>query len=129
MKAICIALTLILPNSFSLLQAQQGYGSIAQQSSGSFGTGSTSAVRPPFSTIDPGDPYTRSPAMQQQIEKTRQNDRQRRLIADTNRLLALVSQLRSESDQATEKTASAESIRRLDEIEKLARNVKDHMKQ
>ena len=56
------------------------------------------------------------------------NPRHQQLADDSARLLALAVSLKSEVDKTTKDTLSLNVIRRADEIEKLARTVREHMK-
>ncbi len=60
--------------------------------------------------------------------RLRNMDRQRKLIADTEKLLALANELKSDVDKSSKNTLSLDVIKKADEIEKLARSVKDKMK-
>ncbi len=55
-------------------------------------------------------------------------DRQKQLVLDTQKLLALANQLKSDVDKSNKDTLSLDVIRKADEIEKLARSVKEKMK-
>ena len=71
------------------------------------------------------DPLARRTAELQ--EKTRNSERQKRLESDTEKLVGLVTALKSQVDG--EKTLSPDELsRRAEEIEKLARSVKDRMR-
>jgi len=60
-------------------------------------------------------------------ERTRNSERQKRLELDTVKLMGLVTDLKSQVNG--DKTLSPEELgRRAEEIEKLARSVKDKMK-
>jgi hypothetical protein len=59
--------------------------------------------------------------------RARNADRQKSLVADTNKLLRLVNELNSEVARANTGSLTPEQIRMVAEIEKLARNVKDKM--
>ena len=65
---------------------------------------------------------------QERLEKGRQSDRQKRLVADTDRLLALATQPKADMDKTTKDTLSIEVIKKAEEIEKLAKSVKERMK-
>ena len=65
---------------------------------------------------------------QERLEKGRQTDRQKRLIADTDRLLNLATQLKADVDKTTKDTLSIEVIKKAEEIEKLAKSVKERMR-
>ena len=58
----------------------------------------------------------------------RNDERQRRLIADADKLLALATQLHADVAKTDKHMLSVDVIRRADEIEKLARSVKERMK-
>ena len=69
-----------------------------------------------------------SPEMAQRMERTRNSERQKRLVADTDKLLALATELKQEVDKTNKDVMSVEVIKKADEIEKLARSVKEKMK-
>jgi hypothetical protein len=69
-----------------------------------------------------------SPDVQRNLDRGRQAERQRRMVADTDRLLALAAQLKAATDKTAKDPSAADMIRKADEIEKLARSVKDRMK-
>jgi hypothetical protein len=58
----------------------------------------------------------------------RNDDRQRRLVSDTERLVALTSQLKAEVASTGAETMSPEMLKQMAEIEKLAKSVKDKMR-
>ena len=66
--------------------------------------------------------------MVQEQAKMRNLDRQKQLVLDTQKLLALANQLKSDVDKSNKDTLSLDVIRKADEIEKLARSVKEKMK-
>ncbi len=55
-------------------------------------------------------------------------DRQRKLVNDTERLLALANELKAEAAVAGTESLTPQMLRQMDEIEKLARSVKDKMR-
>jgi len=63
-----------------------------------------------------------------QQAKSRNSDRQKRLETDTQRLLALATELKEQVDKTDKNILSIDVIKKADEIEKLARSVKDRMK-
>lgn len=75
---------------------------------------------------EPG--ITLSPQIEQEQAKLRNTDRQRKLIADTQKLLSLATELKSDVDKSTKDTMSLDVIKKADEIEKLAHSVKEKMK-
>ncbi len=74
---------------------------------------------------DPNDPMV-------QIEKEQQKrlnkERQEALKKDTDRLLELATELKTYVDKSNEHTLSVDVIRKAEEIEKLAKSVKEKMK-
>lgn len=75
---------------------------------------------------DPASPMDAHRAEQQ--AKLQNNDRQKRLVADTDKLLALATDLKAQVDKSTKDTLSVDVIKKADEIEKLAHSVKERMK-
>jgi len=67
-------------------------------------------------------------SIEAQQARMRNSDRQRQLVDDTQRLLSLANELKTEVDKSDKNTLSLEVIRKADEIEKLAHNVKEKMK-
>lgn len=65
--------------------------------------------------------------MEEQAKK-RNIERQKKLVEDTDKLLLLATQLKAGVDKSTKDTLSVEVIRKADEIEKLAKSVKQRMK-
>lgn len=69
-----------------------------------------------------------SARMQQQQARSRNTDRQKKLVEDTNKLLSLATELKGEVDKTDKNMLSLDVIKKADEIEKLAHNVKERMK-
>ena len=99
----------------------------------------TQTGAPQSAPTDPHDPFgTKSQddkdrvempsSMQHRLQEQRQTDRQKRIIADTDRLLALATQLHTDVAKSDKDILSLDVVRRADEIEKLAHAVKEHMK-
>lgn len=59
----------------------------------------------------------------------RNSDRQKQLVQDTNKLLELATQLKTEVDKTNQDVLSVDVIKKAEEIEKLAKNVKNQMKE
>ena len=55
-------------------------------------------------------------------------ERQKKLVNDTDRLLALATELKQQVSKSDKNTLSVDVIRKADEIEKLAHSVKERMK-
>jgi hypothetical protein len=77
---------------------------------------------------NPAEPDPMDPHRADQQEKLRNNDRQKRLVADTDKLLVLATDLKAQVDKSTKDTLSVDVIKKADEIEKLAHSVKERMK-
>ncbi len=83
----------------------------------------------PGNTHNPMDPPSPldGPRAEQQ-EKARSTDRQKRLVADTDKLLALATDLKQQVDKTNQNILSVDVIKKAEEIEKLAHSVKERMK-
>jgi hypothetical protein len=68
------------------------------------------------------------PHRAEQQEKLRNTDRQKRLVADPDKLLALATDLKAQVDKSNKDTLSVDVIKKAEEIEKLAHSVKERMK-
>jgi hypothetical protein len=68
------------------------------------------------------------PQMEQDQAKMRNVDRQKQLVNDTEKLLALANELKLDVDKSNKDTLSLDVIKKADEIEKLAHSVKEKMK-
>lgn len=69
-----------------------------------------------------------SPQVQEQQARLRNNDRQKRLVEDTDKLLVLATELKQDVDKTNKDVLSVDVIKKADEIEKLAHSVKERMK-
>jgi hypothetical protein len=74
------------------------------------------------------DDVALSPDMEASQAKMRNIDRQKQLVEDTQKLLALANELKADVDKSTKDTLSLDVVRKADEIEKLAHSVKEKMK-
>jgi hypothetical protein len=90
---------------------------------GSSQTTNTPSVPP----IGPPD-MSPSPQMEQDQAKMRNADRQKQLVTDTEKLLALATELKTDVDKSNKDMLSLDVIRKAEEIEKLAHMVKEKMK-
>jgi uncharacterized iron-regulated membrane protein len=73
------------------------------------------------------DPTTDPHRLEQQ-EEARSTERQKRLVADTDKLLALATDLKQQVDKTNKNILSVDVIKKAEEIEKLAHSVKERMK-
>jgi hypothetical protein len=69
-----------------------------------------------------------TPDMEANQAKMRNIDRQKQLVEDTQKLLALANELKADVDKSTKDTLSLDVVKKADEIEKLAHSVKEKMK-
>jgi hypothetical protein len=67
-------------------------------------------------------------ALEKEMAKKRNEERQAQLRRDTENLYRLSSELRQYVDKSSENTLSLEVIKKADEIERLAHSVKEKMK-
>jgi hypothetical protein len=84
---------------------------------------------PDGSSIRPGQPP--DPMQQEILQKMilqRNIARQQQLVKDTDKLLALATELKNDVDKTNKNVLSIDVIKKAEEIEKLAKNVKDRMK-
>ncbi len=77
---------------------------------------------------DAGNNDPLSGRMEDQQAKSRNMDRQKKLQADTEKLLSLATELKELVDKTDKNILSVDVIKKADEIEKLAKSVKDRMK-
>jgi hypothetical protein len=69
-----------------------------------------------------------NPRMEEQQVKSRNSDRQKRLVSDTDRLLVLTKELKEQVEAPGKTPEPGEVGKKAEEIEKLAKSVKDRMK-
>jgi hypothetical protein len=83
----------------------------------------------PGQAHQPGDlDPTTDPHRLEQQEEARSTERQKRLVADTDKLLALATDLKQQVDKTNKNILSVDVIKKAEEIEKLAHSVKERMK-
>lgn len=68
------------------------------------------------------------PRMEEQQARSRNSERQKKLVADTDRLLALIADLKRQIEQADKDGQPVDVTKKAEEIEKLAKSVKDRMR-
>ena len=82
--------------------------------------------------LTPIDPYDREDENRAKIEKDMakkaNRERQAQLQRDTDNLVKLANELKQYVDKSNENTLSLDVVKKAEEIEKLARSVKDKMK-
>jgi hypothetical protein len=82
----------------------------------------------PIPSITGGPDTETPPPPTPEQERMRSVDRQKQLVLDTQRLLALANELKADVDKSNKDMLSLDVIRKADEIEKLAHTVKEKMK-
>ena len=74
------------------------------------------------------DDVALTPDMEANQVKMRNIDRQKQLVEDTEKLLALANELKADVGKSTKDTLSLDVVKKADEIEKLAHSVREKMK-
>jgi hypothetical protein len=69
-----------------------------------------------------------APQLEAQQVRSRNLDRQKRMTADSERLLSLATQLKQTMGSGEKGAVSPDAARKAEEIEKLAKSVRDRMK-
>lgn len=113
---LCMALILALPGA---VPAQQGGNA---QSPVTLPHGFPQQDNSPFSSTDGSNPVESEKRL-----RMINSERQKSLTADTNRLLALATELQNEIAKSNTGELTPEQLRKIAEIEKLAHSVKDKM--
>ena len=101
------------------------------QQGGAVAAGQGSVRTPQAPTLPSLTDDTNSDGMgsiEEQQARMRNNDRQKQLVDDTAKLLSLANELKADVDKSSKDTLSLDVVRKADEIEKLAREVKEKMK-
>jgi hypothetical protein len=117
------------PMSGTLPGSSQGPMSGSSRASSQAGgqRGQTSPT-PPLPSMESDEPSPGTRRTAEEMERVRNSDRQKKLVEDTERLLALANELKVDVDKSTKDMLSLDVVRKADEIEKLARSVKEKMK-
>lgn len=86
---------------------------------------------PEFSPAGPPQPRDMDPAMRRMTERMaieRNTQRQQKIVDDTARLLDLAKELNDAVSHSTKNTLSIAVVKKAEEIEKLAKTIKDKMR-
>ncbi|MEO6982509.1 MAG: hypothetical protein ABI072_05280 [Edaphobacter sp.] len=103
-----------------------GRGQMSQQPLGPVGR-----PNPGLPSIDgrnPNDHDVISGRIVEQQTRSRNSDRQKRLVDETNRLVSLAEDLKLQVEKGNKDVTSVDSAKKAEEIEKLAKSVRDRMK-
>jgi len=103
-----------------------GFTIRAQQPSGPVRLNSDN---PPMGRINQSGANSQGQATDEQKLRAPNNDRQKKLAADTDKLLALAKELKEQVDKTNKDVLSVNVVKKAEEIEKLAKSVKSQMKQ
>ncbi len=76
--------------------------------------------------MDSANPF--GPGNAARMQKMREEERHKKLVADTARLVALTGELKAEVEKSSKDELSLDVVRKAAEIERLARDVKERMK-
>lgn len=76
----------------------------------------------------PADSDGLAPSILARQAKMRNDDRQKQMVSDTDKLLELATQLKKEISKGGGSASADDVGRKAEEIEKLAKSVKDRMK-
>jgi hypothetical protein len=115
------AISLALAAGMCAAQTSSGLGGLNQP------THQTGTTAPASNGAN--SPFDSPPSVFPDTSKQKRNDeRQRRLVSDTQKLVALTAQLKAEVASTGAEVMSPEMLKQMDEIEKLAKSVKDKMR-
>jgi hypothetical protein len=92
---------------------------------------SSSPIGANVPSIGRTDPLSTDPLsnrMEEQQMRSRNSDRQKRLVSDTDKLMTLVKQLKEQVESPDKPLQPNDVGKRAEEIEKLAKSVRDRMK-
>jgi hypothetical protein len=107
---------------------QMGMPGAGSQTGGRSGRGSQTTQPQQPQPIIP-DPTTPAEGrLERDQAKLRNADRQKQIVADTQKLVALANELNAAVEKSNKDTLSLDVIRKADEIEKLAKSVREKMK-
>ena len=103
-------------------------GRSQQQTAPPTGTPPQGSPKDPHDPFGLGDKGDQPLSMGERQARARDLERQKQLVADTEKLLQLATQLHADVSKTNKNILSVDVVRRADEIEKLAHAVKERMK-
>jgi hypothetical protein len=117
----------VLAGAFVTLNGGDRFTVQAQQPSGPV---RLSNDNPPMGRINQPETGPQEKGVEEQKVRTpAASERQKKLAADTERLLALAKELKQEVDKTNKNVLSVGVVKKAEEIEKLARSVRSQMKE
>ena len=90
--------------------------------------GGVSGIPPMMGGLDMPPVDSNGPRIDDMQARARNYDRQKKIQAETDRLVSLATDLKQQVDKPEKTPSSAELMKRAEEIEKLAKSVKERMK-
>lgn len=121
--ALCVAAGLPAEAGAPQIQARSQHSSSQQLPSQQSPSQQLPSAAPPESG---SDPFRAS--MEARRQRMQSDERYRRLVNDTEKLLALSNELKQDIDKSTKNELSLDVVRKAAEIEKLAHEVKERMR-
>jgi hypothetical protein len=120
---VCLGAMVFLPFSTSVSRGQYGNGQ--QTTTKGFPSVVIPTEKPnPNGSLDqPDNPF----ANEKQIEAFNK-ERQKQMLSDSAKLLKLATELKSDVDKSGKETLSLDDLRKAEQIEKLARSVREKMR-
>lgn len=120
---LCGVVVLVVCGALAAHAQQSGGVGPPIPSPGSIGDASGTRLNGPNT---PSDPTLRR--MTQQMALKRNSERQQQIVADTAHLLQLAQQLNDEVSKSNKDQLSVSVVKKADEIEKLAKSIKEKMR-
>jgi hypothetical protein len=125
---VAVAL-LLVAFTFRPANAQQTTAPINGMPTASDPLSGTPSSRSSRSVLNDDAPSEAATArMQEQRAHLAQNERQKRMAQDAEKLLALATELKADVDKATKNETSVSAFQKANEIEKLAHDVKERLR-
>lgn len=120
----------VLAGLFVALSGGAGFAARAQQAGIQAGTSSnaTEVEKPGTAASNSADANDKKQDVEGLKAAPPMTDKQKKLAADTDRLLALAKELKQQVDKTNKNVLSVTVVKKAEEIEKLARSVKTEMK-
>jgi proline dehydrogenase len=125
LRSAVAGLVLLLGAGVTMCAAQKSQQELYDQSPQPV---QTNPGMPSVDGTKPGDGNSVSPLILARQERIRNADRQKQLMLDTDKLLALATELKADVDKTNKDVLSVDVVKKAEEIEKLAKSVKDRMK-
>jgi hypothetical protein len=119
-------LTMMMLTAFTLDARAQTGNQPFPGTPGSNGPGSQTRIN---GGMRSQDPITLPAETMHRLEASRENERQKKMVVDTEHLLALATELKTDMDKTNKNILSVDVIKKAEEIEKLAHDIKQRMRE